>query len=157
MDQQTLKLYRALHICLSSLIFLSLDDGPEIVTNGKHLVTFRYSVGIYYTKYINQREILDKRPGVAGSPLHNIISHDPVLSVPQLHRMNNDNLRVIQDEQASTDSLNMWIIIGVALGVILCGCVTMWQILKRRKTSREVQKVIDSYKIIEDGRRTDGK
>ena len=71
---------------------------------------------------MNQREIL---------PLLDIVSHDPVLSMPQLHRMNNVNLRVIQDvedELASTDTFNTWIIAGVALSVILSGFMIIWKI-----------------------------
>lgn len=40
---------------------------------------------------MNQREIVDKPPGIAGLPLLNYISHDSVLTLPQLHRMNNEN------------------------------------------------------------------
>lgn len=61
---------------------ISTDGGPDISTNVTHLITFERAAIINGTKYINQREALCKTLGIAGSPLLNIIGHDPVLSIP---------------------------------------------------------------------------
>lgn len=56
-------------------------------------VMFQFSAYINDMIYVNERKILRKTPGISGSPLPNIIGHDPLLSVPQLHRTNH-NLHV---------------------------------------------------------------
>jgi len=62
------------------------NNGAEVLASGTHLVTFKNSATINGTKFVNLRNMQSKQPGIVRSPLLNIIGHDPVLSIPFLHR-----------------------------------------------------------------------
>lgn len=98
---------------------VSADDGSEITMNETHIVTFQFSTINNGTKYMNLRKILNRKPGIAGSPLLNIVSHNPVLSVPQPFDM------IIF---GSSKTSKTKIIAGEALSVILSGFIIIWSI-----------------------------
>jgi len=61
---------------------------------------------------------------MAASPLLNIIGRNPVLSMPLLQRINNQNLEVIQglkEEVKSAGVTNIWFAVGVGI-IILISC-----------------------------------
>lgn len=138
---------------------ISTDDGPEVTTNGTHLVTFRSSATINGTRYVNERGIMEKAPGIAGSPLLNIIGHDPVLSMPQLHRMNNLNLQVIKNfkgELAATKASRNLASFGIILSIIFSSLIFVWLLIRKWQASRKVEKIINSYKVTEVGQQLEG-
>jgi len=138
---------------------ISVDDGPEISTTGTHLVTFERLAIINGTKYVNQSEILSKTPGIAVSPLLNIISHDAVLSMPLLHRLNSHNIKTIQrfkDEFESNGNIKVWFAAGVGLGVIFSLSLLRCQKLRRRRDSMEIQMAISKLNMTEDSHDSEG-
>lgn len=76
---------------------VSTDDGPELTIKGTNLITFERVTIINGTKYSNHKGVLKKMPGIASSPLLKIIGHGKILSLPLLHRMNEQNGRSIQE------------------------------------------------------------
>jgi len=124
---------------------VSTDDGPEIVTNGSHLITFKRVAFINGTKYSNQREAIRKTPGMAASPLLNIIGHDPTLSMPLLQRINNQNLEVIQglkEEVKSAGTTDTWFAVGVGASLLISYSFLLIIMLRRRRDAREIQQVV---------------
>ncbi|KAH8385785.1 hypothetical protein KR093_000349 [Drosophila rubida] len=133
---------------------ISIDGGPEIFTNSTHLVVFERAATINGTRYVNQREAPNKASGIAGSPLLNIISYDPVLSMPLRHRMNNQDLHTIQEfmeEMTSTWSPKMWFVTGVRISLMCTDSFPIFQVLRKRRESLKVQRVIDSFSVTGDG------
>jgi len=133
---------------------VSTDGGPEVLVKGTHLITFEQSATINGTEFVNLRKAINKQPGVARSPLLNIVGHDPELSMPLLHRMNNDNLRFIQgfkDEVDAAGSPKLWFVAGVVLNVGLIGSLILFLALRKRRASAEIQQTIDKLNITEDG------
>lgn len=69
---------------------MAVDDGIVIINEA----TARISTGggpevfvtINGTDFVNLRRTLNKHPGIVKSQLLNIVGHDPVLSIPFLHR-----------------------------------------------------------------------
>jgi len=138
---------------------VSTDDGPEITINGSHLITFERIAFINGTKYSNQREAIKKTPGMAASPLLNIIDHNPVLSMPLLQRMNNQNLEVIQglkEEVKSAGVTNSWFTVGVGLSILISCSILLFRVLRRQRAVREIQQVVDKFQMTEDGHTSKG-
>lgn len=103
---------------------VSTDGGPEVKIMGTHLLTFEHQAMVNGTRYVNHNEELRRMPGIAASPLLNIIGHDPVLSLPQLKRMNENNLKLIHNfmnDVAAGGSPRIWFIIGVCFSAIFSG------------------------------------
>lgn len=138
---------------------VSADDGPEISIHGTYLITFERSSMINGTQFTNQREMVKKSPAVAGSPLLNIISHDPVLSLPELHLMNTHNLRVIsefKEDLESSDSQANWLISGIILSAAFSCFIVIYHFYKRKMESKKVQEVINKYSVSEAGHELSG-
>jgi len=138
---------------------VSTDGGPEILIEGTYLVTFEQTATINGTEFVNIRKALSKQPGIVRSPLVNIIGHDPVLSIPLLHRMNSENLRSVQsfkEEVESAGSPRVWFAAGVILNVGQMGSFLLYLTLRRRRASEEMQRTIDKYSLTEDGQKREG-
>lgn len=71
--------------------------------------------------------------------------------------MNNQYLRIIEDFKKEVEiagSPKTWFAIGVGLSVILFGSLLLFQVIRRRRDSIEVQKAIDKFSVTEDGSRS---
>jgi len=96
---------------------------------------------------------------MAASPLLNIIGHNPVLSMPLLQRMNNQNLEVIQGlkkEVKSAGVTNSWFTVGVGLSILISCSILLFRVLRRQRAVREIQQVVDKFQMTEDGHTSKG-
>ncbi|KPU81751.1 uncharacterized protein Dana_GF27280, partial [Drosophila ananassae] len=133
---------------------VSTDDGPNIETNGTHLIIFERLAFINGTKYLNLRESIRKTAGVAASPLLNIIGHNHALSMPMLQRMNSQNLETIQtlkNEIKSAGSTDIWIAVGVGVSFLISTFILLHLVWRRRRDAWEMQQVAETFKTTEDG------
>ncbi|KAH8267405.1 hypothetical protein KR018_008932 [Drosophila ironensis] len=133
---------------------VSTDDGPNVETNGTHLITFERLAFINGTKYLNRRESIRKTAGVAASPLLNIIGHNYVLSMPMLQRMNSQNLesiQTLQNEIKSAGSTDIWIAGGVGVSFLISTFILLHLVWRRRRDAWEMQQVAETFKTTEDG------
>nr|ABQ84941.1 env [Drosophila melanogaster] len=138
---------------------VSTDGSPETLIEGTYLVTFERTATINGSEFVNLRKTLSKQPGIVRSPLLNIVGHDPVLSIPLLHRMSNENLHSIQnlmDDVESEGSPRLWFVAGVVLNFGLIGSLALYLALRRRRASREIQRTIDTFNMTEDGHKLEG-
>ncbi|KAH8280173.1 hypothetical protein KR054_007456 [Drosophila jambulina] len=76
---------------------ITIDDGPTTTIIGTHLITFESKAVINNSVYLNLNYSVNKSPEIAASPLINITGHDHILSLPLLQRMNEHNLRLMQE------------------------------------------------------------
>jgi len=138
---------------------VSTDGSPEILVEGTHLVTFERTATINGSQFVNLRKALSKQPGIVRFPLLIIVGHDPVLSIPLLHQMNNENLLSIQsfkDDVESEGSPKLWFVAGVVLNIGLIGSFALYLALRRRRASMEIQRTIDTFNMTEDGHKLEG-
>ncbi|XP_044573999.1 uncharacterized protein LOC123258190 [Drosophila ananassae] len=74
--------------------------------------------------YLNLNYAVNKSLGIAASPLINIMGHDHILSLPLLQRLNEHNLRLMQelrDDVSAGGSPKIWFAARVAVSLALCG------------------------------------
>ncbi|KAH8294430.1 hypothetical protein KR054_002016 [Drosophila jambulina] len=103
---------------------ITVDDGPTTTIEGTHLITFERMAVINDSVYLNLNYSVNKSPGIAASPLINITGHDHILSLKMLQRMNEHNLRSMQelrDDVSAGGSPRIWFAAGVAVSLTLCG------------------------------------
>jgi len=97
---------------------ITIDDGPTTTIIGTHLITFERKAVINDSVYLNLNYSVKKSPGIVASPLINITGHDHILSLPLLQRMNEHNLRLMQelrDDVSAGGGLRIWFAAGVAV------------------------------------------
>lgn len=138
---------------------VSTDGSPETLIEGTYLVTFERTATINGSEFVNLRKTLSKQPGIVRSLLLCIVGHDPVLSIPLLHRMSNENLHSIQNlmnDVESEGSPRLWFVAGVVLNFGLIGSLVLYLALRRRRASREIQRTIDTFNMTEDGHKLEG-
>ncbi|KAH8385760.1 hypothetical protein KR009_008992 [Drosophila setifemur] len=138
---------------------VSTDDGPNIETNGTHLITFERLAFVNGTKYLNQRESIRKTAGVAASPLLNIIGHSHVLSMPMLQRMNNQNpetIETLKNEVKAAGSTDILIAVGVGVSFLISSFILLHLVWRKRRDAWEMRQVAETFKATEDGLTTKG-
>jgi len=97
---------------------ITIDDGPTTTITGTHLITFERKAVTNDSVYLNLNYSVKKSPGIVASPLINITGHDHILSLPLLQRMNEHNLRLMQelrDDVSAGGGLRIWFAAGVAV------------------------------------------
>jgi len=133
---------------------ITIDDGPTTTIIGTHLITFERKAVINDSVYLNLNHSVNMSPGIAASPLINITGHDHILSLPLLQRMNEHNLRLLQelrDDVSDGGSPRIWFAAGVAVSLMLCGLVLLQQHCRRKREAAQLQKSIDELAVTEDG------
>lgn len=133
---------------------ITIDDGPTTTVIGTHLITFERKAVINGSVYLNLNYAVDKSPGIAASPLINITGHDQILSLPLLQRMNEHNLRLMQElreDVSAGGAPKIWFVAGVAVSFTLCGLVLLQQHCRRIREASQLQKSIDELAVTEDG------
>jgi len=80
---------------------------------------------------------------MAASPLLNIIGRNPVLSMPLLQRINNQNLEVIQGLKEENHHPYQLLLL-------------LFRVLRRQRAAREVQQVVDKFQMTEDSHTSKG-
>ncbi|KAH8332277.1 hypothetical protein KR074_008542 [Drosophila pseudoananassae] len=104
---------------------ISIDDGPTTTIVGTILITFERKAVINDSVYLNLNYSVNKSPGIAASPLINITGHDHILSLPMLQRMNEHNLRLMQElreDVSAGGSSRIWFAAGVAVSLTQQHC-----------------------------------
>jgi len=117
-------------------------------------VTFDRLATINGTEFVNLQKTLRKQPGIVRSPLLNIVGHDPVLSIPFLHRMSNNNIRFIQGFNYELDGAGypkLWFVAGVILNIGLIDSFIFFLALRRKQAFIKIQRAIDKLNTTEDG------
>lgn len=131
---------------------VSLDGEPEQQLNGTHLLAFQHTAMINGTSYLNFNGLSKKHPDLAAASNIKVARHQTVLSLPYLHKLNEENLQRIDELQ--TDLVIGPILAG-SLGAILCASlfgVSWW--LRRRRQKRfadAVNQVLRDLGVTEDG------
>ncbi|KAH8324744.1 hypothetical protein KR074_000732 [Drosophila pseudoananassae] len=133
---------------------ITIDDGPTTTIVGTHLITFERKAVINDSVYLNLNYSVNKSPGIAASPLINITGHDHILSLPMLQRMNEHNLRLMQElreDVSAGGSPRIWFAAGVVVSLTLCALVLLQQHCRRKREAAQLQKSIDELAVTEDG------
>ncbi|KAH8339636.1 hypothetical protein KR074_002916 [Drosophila pseudoananassae] len=133
---------------------ITIDDGPTTTIVGTHLITFERKAVINDSVYLNLNYSVNKSPGIAASPLINITGHDHILILPMLQRMNEHNLRLMQElreDVSAGGSPRIWFAAGVAVSLTLCALVLLQQHCRRKREAAQLQKSIDELAVTEDG------
>ncbi|KAH8340342.1 hypothetical protein KR074_002460 [Drosophila pseudoananassae] len=133
---------------------ITIDDSPTTTIVGTHLITFERKAVINDSVYLNLNYSVNKSPGIAASPLINITGHDHILSLPMLQRMNEHNLRLMQElreDVSAGGSPRIWFAAGVSVSLTLCALVLLQQHCRRKREAAQLQKSIDELAVTEDG------
>ncbi|KAH8338725.1 hypothetical protein KR074_003729 [Drosophila pseudoananassae] len=133
---------------------ITIDEGPTATIVGTILITFERKAVINDSVYLNLNYSVNKSPGIAASPLINITGHDHILSLPMLQRMNEHNLRLMQElreDVSAGGSPRIWFAAGVAVSLTLCALVLLQQHCRRKREAAQLQKSIDELAVTEDG------
>lgn len=121
-------------------------EGSVTTVTGTYLVTFDNEVSVNGSIFKNQKGMLKKTPTSATTTILNITSHQEILSLPYLQRLNLENLRHIKEVKGQT-----------VAGPAISGLVTITLILsylivtKVRQRRQDIEAVINSYRRPEDG------
>lgn len=138
---------------------IAIDETPEKNVSGTYLVTFEDHVFLNGTKYVNRMSRLEKAPGIAASPLLNITGHETILSLPYLHRLNNQNLQTIdeiKEELTTVTSRTLAFILGLGVAALISGLAFLWQYKKKTRALHEINLVVKDMATNEDDRVSKG-
>lgn len=133
------------------LACIKASEGPERNVKGTYLITFDEEIQINETVYSNPKKMLRKVPGSASSATLNITSHQELLSLPYLHRLNLENVHHIKDINSK---LYTGPVISSTFVIIILvtyfGLTKLQQIRIRKRQNHALQATINSYRRAED-------
>uniref|UniRef100_A0A0A1XN32 Retrovirus-related Env polyprotein from transposon gypsy n=1 Tax=Zeugodacus cucurbitae TaxID=28588 RepID=A0A0A1XN32_ZEUCU len=138
---------------------IAIDETPEKNVSGTYLVTFEDHVFLNGTKYVNRMSRLEKAPGITASPLLNITGHETILSLPYIHRLNNQNLQTIdeiKEELTTVTSRTLAFILGLGVAALISGLAFLWQYKKKTRALHEINLVVKYMATNEDDRVSKG-
>jgi len=136
-----------------------VDNGSEIWVHGTHLVTFARRAVIIGTLYVNQNGIQNRVPGVPKLPLLNITSHQRVLSLPYLRRLNEGNLETIRRFREEFDAerpQRVALTVAASCCLLLCVAIVGWRAWKAKRSARQLNVAIAELRSAEGGLRLEG-
>lgn len=121
-------------------------EGTVTIITGTYLITFEDEISINDSIYKNQKMV----PTSAISTIVNITSHQEILSLPYLQRLNFENLQHI--DVVKNRTITGPAVSGLISIILIISLYISFKLCRRRTVKRDViEAVIDSYKRPEDG------
>lgn len=125
-------------------------EGTVTKVSGTYLITFESEISVNGSIYKNQRAMLKKVPTSATSTVVNVTSHQEILSLPYLQRLNFENLQYINEVKNRT--ITGPVVSGLVTITLILSLYIAFKLCQRRTVKCDViEAVIDSYKRPEDG------
>lgn len=126
------------------------SEGSVTTVTGTYLITFDDEINVNGSIYKNQKGMLRKAPTSATATIVNITSHQEILSLPYLQRLNFENLQYINEVKGRT--VTGPAVSGLVTIIIVLIFFITFKLRQRRVIKcNDIEAVIDSYNRPEDG------